>query len=484
MRTTFPEENCELGESRTATAQNTAEDEAKMKFPMVIRNRKSKVEVVIYGKSKGGERKKDGSVTQPYPFYRLCWRVAGQRKMKSFPHYADAKKAADETLKELAQGNQVSALTPGQARDALAAVQRLQAYYESTGRRVSLLAGISEYCDATANLNGSLREAVEGYRSNMATVKRMDVAKAVEEFIAGEEPRTKASDGKRPDLNPKYHYNRAIMLRRFAGAFQNTAVVELAKQPLDAFFASLGKVKSKSRNKRPVGSAKSRNHHRAAVRQFLSWAVRKDYLPANHRLNEADGLRPENGNTAEVGFYTPKEFNDLLEKAEGPMLALLAIGGLAGLRTAELLRLDWRDVWRVENHIEVTSGKAKTRQRRLVEIVPALAQWLEDFRDFTEGRIWTQHEVTFQQHFCELCEASKVPRKTNGLRHSFCSFGYALNGEVWTAQQAGHDPRMLHSNYKGLATKKEAQSWFAVSPAKAENVVSLSEATGGKRTGQ
>ena len=46
-----------------------------MKFPKLIRNKKTKVEVTICGKSKGGERKQDGSVTQPYPFYRLCWRV-------------------------------------------------------------------------------------------------------------------------------------------------------------------------------------------------------------------------------------------------------------------------------------------------------------------------------------------------------------------------------------------------------------------------
>ena len=48
-----------------------------MKFPKIIQNKKTKVEVTIYGKSKGGERKKDGSVTQPYPFYRLCWQRRG-----------------------------------------------------------------------------------------------------------------------------------------------------------------------------------------------------------------------------------------------------------------------------------------------------------------------------------------------------------------------------------------------------------------------
>jgi site-specific recombinase XerD len=112
---------------------------------------------------------------------------------------------------------------------------------------------------------------------------------------------------------------------------------------VDAFFASLGSTPSKSRNRRAATSAKSRNHHRAAIRQFLQWSVRKDYLPANHRLTEADGMRPENGNTAEVEFYTPAELKALLDAATGPMRAMLAIGGLAGLRTAELLRLMWED---------------------------------------------------------------------------------------------------------------------------------------------
>ena len=91
-------------------------------------------------------------------------------------------------------------------------------------------------------------------------------------------------------------------------------------------------------------------------------------------------------NNGEVEFYTPNELRALLEVADGPMRAIIALGGLAGLRTAELLRLTWDDVRHVRGHIEVTAGKAKTRQRRLVEIVPALAQWLAPYSEFT-GRI-------------------------------------------------------------------------------------------------
>src|SRR5205823_5602887 len=182
----------------------------------------------------------------------------------------------------------------------------------------------------------------------------------------------------------------------------------------------------KSRNRRRAVSAKSRNHHRAAVKQFLEWAVRKDYLPPTHRLLEADAMRPERANNGEVAFYSPNELSALLESSDKTLRPLLAIGGLAGLRTAELLRLDWADVWRVPGHIEVTAGKSKTRQRRLVEIGSALASWLEPFRESKSGKLWDSHEISFQRGFRELCEQTKVARKANGLRHAFCTYHFAL----------------------------------------------------------
>jgi integrase len=203
-------------------------------------------------------------------------------------------------------------------------------------------------------------------------------------------------------------------------------------------------------------------------------------------------MKPENGHTAEILFYTPAEFKALLERASKQpakaeqdfrdLLPMLAIGGLAGLRTQEMLRLTWEDTRRVENHIEVTSGKAKTRQRRLVEVVPALAQWLAPYSE-REGKLWAQHEVTFQQHFVDLCAQVQtevkgkkvaVARKQNGLRHSFCTYHFAAHGnENLTAQQAGNSPTMLHRDYKGLATRKEGEAWFVVAPEHPGNVVQL-----------
>jgi integrase len=403
-----------------------------------------------------------------YPLYRVAWHVAGQRRMASFPSYSLAKRHADGLVKELAKGSQVTALHPAQARDALAALERLADFYRATGRRVSLLAAVSEFVEASAKLHGrTMGEAVEGYLRNVASVKRKDIGEAVTEFLQADAPRTKASNGQRAQLAADYAYHRELQLRRFAAAFPNTAVCDLSKEHLDTFIGSLDDF-----------AAKTRNHYRAAGGQFLRWAVRKDYLPVTHRLGEADKLRPEHANTAEVSFYTPRELAALLAHADDALRPLLAVGGLAGLRSAELMRLDWADVGHVPGHIEITAGKSKTRQRRLVEICPALAAWLEPYRVRETGKFWPGEQGTFQKQFGELCQTSEITRKTNGLRHAFCTYHFALNAnENQTAQQAGNSPAMIHAHYKGLATKAEAEKWFNVNPPDAAtNVVPLRKA--------
>ncbi len=421
-----------------------------MRFPVTIRHHASKVK--IYAPAKN------------FAYYRLAYSVAGKRKVQTFAAYSAAREAGERIVRDLASGSQAAGLTATQSRDALAALERLQTLFHHTGRRTSLLAAVSEYAEVSAKLKGfGLGEAVEGFLRTVATIQRQDVAQAVREFLEAAEPLTRATNGRRAQICPKYAYNRRIQLERFAETFPGSAVCDLTKEHLDLFIKSLGEF-----------SPKSRNHYRTAIRQFFKWAVRKDYLPAAHRLCEADGLRPENADTADNAFYTPAEFTALLASAEDSLRPLIAIGGLAGLRTAELLRLDWADVWSVAGHIEITSAKSKTRQRRLVEICPSLQLWLEPHRNQTTGKIWPGEERSFQSHFRKLCEAVKIARTANGLRHAFCTFHFALHSdEGKTSKEAGNSPTMIHAHYKGLATKAEAEKWFAVQPETPANIVHL-----------
>ena len=65
--------------------------------------------------------------------------------------------------------------------------------------------------------------------------------------------------------------NRAIMLHRFASMCSNTPVCDLAKEHLDVFIGALTQTKSKS-NRKPITSAKARNHYGAALQQFCRGA--------------------------------------------------------------------------------------------------------------------------------------------------------------------------------------------------------------------
>lgn len=416
--------------------------------------------------------------------YRVVWSVAGKRMMKSFPHYGGkdgALKYAEDLVADLAKGSRVTALTPGQANDALAALERLQAFYQSTGRRVSLLAGISVYCEAQAKLGErTVGEAIQGFLSTVASVKRMDIGEAMEQFIESRRLKTIPREaGKRPELSPEHHYNTALWLREFAATFPGNAVCDLTKAHLDKYMEAHAAVGPKTRNER-----------RGVVKMFLQWCVEKDYLAPTHRLFESGGLKHEPADLGEIECYTAKELRKLLERASKQpapvkdgdqperdfrdLLPVLALAGLAGLRFKEIMRMIWEDVFGRAGHIEVKAAKSKTRSRRLIPTCPALAAWLKPYRGCT-GLVWPKGYDMLHEDFAALRESVGVPNRHNGLRHSFISAHFATySDENLTAAQAGNSPAMIHQHYKGLLTRKEGEAWFAVKPAKvADNVISL-----------
>src|SRR5208282_1985476 len=108
-------------------------------------------------------------------------------------------------VRDLANGSQAAGLSASQSRDALAAFERLQGFFQQTGRRTSLLAAVSEYVEASARLNGrTLPEAIDGYLANVASVKRKDITEAVNEFLQTQAPLTKGANGQRAQLSGKY----------------------------------------------------------------------------------------------------------------------------------------------------------------------------------------------------------------------------------------------------------------------------------------
>jgi integrase len=410
-----------------------------VKFPLRIRFRRA--EAVIYGK------------TDAYAFYRVAYHAAGRRVVRSFRRYGDAKAFAEQTVRELAAGHNVAALSPGEVADALAIRQALAEFQRETGVSVSAVRAVAEYLDARRRLGDApLSEAVAAYQ-RAATVRRRRLADAVAEFCESRRIKAQTMVGSRPGLARQYVIDSERYVKGFSDAFPNHDLGDLTKAHLDQYLASLTHL-----------APKTRNGVRTTVRLFLRWCIRQDYLPHDTRLLDAEGLRAEPLEAKPIEHYTPSELKRLLDAASDEMRPVIALQALAGLRLQEALRLDWQDVWRVPGHVEVASGKAKTRQRRLVTICPALEAWLAPYRGRT-GPLCDASIAAFAVRFGKLRQELGIASRKNGLRHGFVTYHYALHAnENLTAAQAGNSPAIIHAHYRGLATPDEAQAWFGVFP--------------------
>jgi len=188
--------------------------------------------------------------------------------------------------------------------------------------------------------------------------------------------------------------------------------------------------------------------------------------------DETDRITPlDSDEDGLIEIYTPKEIQDLLEKADKDLLPALAIGAFAGLRTSEIRRLDWADV-RLDNGspcIIVQRGKVKkrTKSRRIVPMSANLKAWLAPYAKESSGLVWAWSEPQLHKIIRELAEAAKVERKHNAARHSWISYRMAVvKNETQVSLEAGNSPQMIFSNYRELVTEQQAAEWFAIKPGK------------------
>src|SRR5207248_4608051 len=93
------------------------------------------------------------------------------------------------------------------------------------------------------------------------------------------------------------------------------------------------------------------------------------------------------------------------ESTTPDVLPYIAIGLFAGLRRAEIERLDWSEVDFESGLIEVTARNAKTARRRHVTIQPNLREWLLPLRKH-RGNVTP--EATFRQAFNQARTAAGI----------------------------------------------------------------------------
>ena len=175
-----------------------------------------------------------------------------------------------------------------------------------------------------------------------------------------------------------------------------------------------------------------------------------------------------------VGILTPAQASALLSACGEDVMPYVAIGLFAGLRAAEIEKLDWAEVDLESGHIEVTAAKSKTRRRRLVPISESLAAWIRPLAKLS-GPVTPEG---LRKRFEAARKAAGLKEwPNNALRHSFGSYRLALCQDApRVSLEMGNSPQMVFAHYRELVKPKDAALFWSLSPRAEDKVVAMSAA--------
>jgi integrase len=364
-------------------------------------------------------------------------KVTGGKKLRRwFRMEREAADFVEDTLnRRQVEGTQAFDITPGLRMEAVNCQRSLVEAGERMGRLITLT------------------EAVEFY------LKHALPAGGVVKF---EDARERFMESRKAaNLKPRYLRNLDSQFTQLSEEFSERRINLITTADLEDWLSDREQ------------SPKTRNNYVVTLRTFFGYCLEQKWCAENPAL----ALGKSKVEDAPAGILTTDEARRVLSsiKEHSPqMLPTALIQLFAGLRRSEACALEWREV--KASVIEVAALKAKTRSRRVVDIQPNLAAWLDPLRQ-KSGKVCPVGEDAYGEHLRQAIERANEQGKTanpplpaltwkhNCLRHTCASMHLArFSNEAKTALQMGHAIDVLHRHYKGLVTKAESEEFWAIFP--------------------
>jgi integrase len=318
-----------------------------------------------------------------------------------------------------------------------------------------------ECAEKLAPFNVTLRDAVDFYLPYLqATNRSCTAAQLVEEIV-----KAKRADG----ASKRYVSDLHSRLNQFAASFDGKPVAQITTMEIDHWLRSL----SDSATGKPLAPT-TRNNFRRVLNVAFNFARNRGYCVDNPAAKSAKAKAVE----TPAGILSVEELSRLLENASEKLVPSIAIGAFAGLRRAELERLDWKEVDFQSRLIEVTANKAKSARRRFVTIKPNLLLWLQPYAK--------PHGPVTPPNYRKLLERARRAAgiqtwPNNALRHSFASYYLAhfkKAGVAELAQELGHtNANLIFQHYRQLVKPTDGKSYWSVVPqSKSNSIIPLTKA--------
>jgi integrase len=353
-----------------------------------------------------------------YQLFTVAYRLNGKQLRKNFSRFRVAWSFASDIATELEKGRaQVLSLSAKDWQSYTAAKNLLQPF------------GIE--------LHDAIEEYVAMRARQRITEKR--VGDIVDELLAAKQ---------NAGLSDRYIETLRTYLNRFADSFQrnigsiNTGAIALWLDTLK------------------IGP-RSRNNVRQAIVTLFNFARRRGYLPKGE-TTEASDVETVCYYDGEIAVLTPTQITRLLKKSKPDYQLYFALAAFTGIRSAELLRLEWSEFNFEKGHIEVKAREAKNATQRLVPIQPNLAKWLEPYRG-SKGKLFKSRRTV--DSAIKFARRLGIPWKANCLRHSYATYRLSIVPDAGRiALEMGSSPAKLFTNYRELDRHNHASEWFAIEP--------------------
>jgi integrase len=363
-----------------------------------------------------------------YELFTVAYRLNGKQHRKNFSQYQDAERFASDTATALERGRaQVLSLNVADWQSYLAAKNLLQPF------GIPLHAAIEEYV---------------AFRKRKKLIEKR-VGEIVDELLAAKQS---------AELSDRYIETLRTYLRRFADSFQ-TNIGSINTGAIVRWLDSL-KI-----------APRSWNNVRQAVVTLFNFARRRGYLPKGETTEAAD-VETKRDRDGEIAILTPAELSKLLRKSKPVYQLYFAFAAFTGIRSAELLGLDWSEINfetildqkqpSEKGYVEVKARKAKTATRRLVPMQPNLAKWLAPYHG-RKGKLFQSRRTV--DAAIKFAKRMGIPWKANCLRHSYATYRLSIVPDAGRiALEMGNSAAKLFTNYRDLDRENHAPEWFAIEP--------------------
>jgi integrase len=370
------------------------------------------------------------------PCFMVANYATGKRRFDSYATEGEATEAATRLARQLSQRDTKAAtLTEAQAVEYVRSAEVLLPFNVTVGAAAEVVAeSLKKVGDIAA-----IHEALKFYTARHKKVSDKLVAGVVKELIAVKESR---------GASARYLEDLRSRLNKFAEKFPcNIGTVTTAN--VQAWLDSLN-----------LKSTQTYMNLRRVIHLLFEFSVARGYAIDNP-IAGVESLKIRNGS---VEIFTPTEIAKLLAVAPDEFLPCIAIGAFAGLRSAEIERLEWSAIDLAGRHIIIGADAAKTASRRVVPIHDNLAAWLSDYAE-NKGKVWAGTHKDFYMAQQATADAAGLTWKANGLRHSYASYRFAKIGDAGrVAGELGNSASVVHKHYRELVKPAEAVKWFMVSP--------------------